>query len=444
MRAVAFCFPDESLGRENSPGPDGTRLAPERNPWTWGESVSLPENRTSYDEVPYKSFPFPQSHPDRLATVATLFGMTPPPVEHCRVLELGCSSGGNLIPLAEQLPESRLVGIDASQRQIADGQETVRALGLTNIDLQQRDIASVRPEFGEFDYIIAHGVFSWVPNAVQDCILEICARNLAPQGIAYVSYNTYPGWHMDFVRNRMFRQTLRCHRGVALDRGLSPERVHKLHMSSPARPEAERVNLVSTEPLTFRGPNSVMTTTEPLVKAAMLQLVDAWPVAVPFNSLLATARSRTEPQAVVVDTGRLSRDARRLAEPLLRCYATTQVELSVRPSDFTIDPGERPTASRLARHQARASNTVTNLRHTSVQLSDLERHVLQQLDGQSGRAEILSRLLECVASGELAVQDQGQPVRDSAALAEILRKAIDQVLPQLGRQALILKQGTRS
>lgn len=75
---------------------------------------------SSYDELPYLSYPFPHSHPERLATVAALFGMQPPPVESCRVLELGCASGGNLIPMAESLPGSRFLGIDLSRRQVAD------------------------------------------------------------------------------------------------------------------------------------------------------------------------------------------------------------------------------------------------------------------------------------------------------------------------------------
>ena len=65
----------------------------------------------SYDEIPYESYPFAQSHPDRLATLATLFGMKPQPIDDCRVLELGCASGGNLIPMAACLPGSKFVGI---------------------------------------------------------------------------------------------------------------------------------------------------------------------------------------------------------------------------------------------------------------------------------------------------------------------------------------------
>jgi methyltransferase-like protein/protein-L-isoaspartate O-methyltransferase len=149
-----------------------------------------------YDEVPYPSLSFHVTHPDRLATLAVLLGMRPPPVELCRVLELGCASGGNLIPLAQSMPESEFVGIDLSARQIAEGQAMLDGVGLENVSLRPVDIMDVTPDFGQFDYIIAHGVYSWVPPDVQDKMLEICRQNLVPNGVAYVSYNTYPGWYM--------------------------------------------------------------------------------------------------------------------------------------------------------------------------------------------------------------------------------------------------------
>jgi methyltransferase-like protein/2-polyprenyl-3-methyl-5-hydroxy-6-metoxy-1,4-benzoquinol methylase len=153
-----------------------------------------------YDAVPYPSLSYSQSHPDRLATVARLVGMSPAPVTNCRVLEVGCASGGNLIPMAEQLPESEFVGIDLSARQIAIGQEAIRTLGSARrakrVTLKTLDIMDADESLGEFDYIIAHGVFSWVPRPVQEKLLELCCRNLAPNGVAYVSYNVYPGWRL--------------------------------------------------------------------------------------------------------------------------------------------------------------------------------------------------------------------------------------------------------
>jgi SAM-dependent methyltransferase len=151
---------------------------------------------TSYDEVPYSTTPFYYSQPDALATAATLHGMRPAAPAGCRVLELGCGRGGNLIPMALALPESQFVGIDLSHSQVASGRAVALALGLTNIDLRAQSILDVDASFGTFDYIICHGVYSWVPEAVQEKILAICRANLRSQGVAYVSYNTYPGWHL--------------------------------------------------------------------------------------------------------------------------------------------------------------------------------------------------------------------------------------------------------
>src|SRR6266567_3866897 len=150
----------------------------------------------SYDEVPYPNLSHVQSHPDSLATLATLLGLSPAPVQNCRILEIGCAAGANLIPMAVSLPDSTLVGIDYSIRQIEEGQAAVAALGLTNISLRHMDIREITPELGQFDYIIVHGVFSWVPLEVRDRLLAVCSENLAPAGVAFISYNVYPGWHM--------------------------------------------------------------------------------------------------------------------------------------------------------------------------------------------------------------------------------------------------------
>lgn len=151
--------------------------------------------RTSYDEFPYQSVPLRQTHPDHLATVASLFGFDAPDVARARVLEIGCGSGGNLIPMAASYPESTFVGIDLSAVQIAHGASEIEALGLRNIRLQAVDVMAFDGQ-EVFDYIIAHGIYSWVPAPVQDRILALCASLLATAGIAFVSYNTLPGWRM--------------------------------------------------------------------------------------------------------------------------------------------------------------------------------------------------------------------------------------------------------
>lgn len=167
------------------------------------------EIKSTYDLVPYKSFPFPQSHPSRLSAIAKLFNLNPPNISTARILEIGCASGGNLLPLAEQYPESRCVGIDLSSRQIADGERLRQSAKLSNIQLLTEDVRTAEFSDHEFDYVICHGVFSWIPDDARDAILRLCQRHLSPNGIAYISYNTYPGWHSKIVLRDAMRYRTR-------------------------------------------------------------------------------------------------------------------------------------------------------------------------------------------------------------------------------------------
>lgn len=150
---------------------------------------------SSHDELSFPSQSVPHAHPDRLASVARLFGLPAAPIATCRVLELGCGAGGNLIPMADRLPQATFVGIDSSQRQIETGRQAIADLGLTNIELKHQDLADVDASLGQFDYVICHGVFSSITAELQDKVLAIAKSHLAPRGVAYFSYNTYPGWH---------------------------------------------------------------------------------------------------------------------------------------------------------------------------------------------------------------------------------------------------------
>ncbi|MHC2336571.1 methyltransferase regulatory domain-containing protein [Bradyrhizobium sp. USDA 4454] len=165
---------------------------------------------TPYDEVYYPGHVYGLTHPNHLATIGTVYGMRPAAVERCRVLELGCGVGGNLLPMAFQYRDSEFIGIDLSSVTIERGRRNIAALGLTNIRLLHCDIMDVDPSFGQFDYIIAHGVYSWVPPSVREKMLTIFKQNLAPQGICYVSYNAHPFSHLrDMVRDMMRYHTRR-------------------------------------------------------------------------------------------------------------------------------------------------------------------------------------------------------------------------------------------
>lgn len=162
----------------------------------------------AYETFQYENLPFQATHPDWLRTIGRLHGLDAAPAESCRVLELGCGRGGNLVPLASLLPHSEFVGVDLAVSQVEGARRDVAALGLDNLRFEAMDIADVPAEWGTFDYIICHGVYSWVPDSVRRRILEISASQLAPEGVAYISFNALPGWHVRGMLRDMLRRVV--------------------------------------------------------------------------------------------------------------------------------------------------------------------------------------------------------------------------------------------
>lgn len=150
----------------------------------------------AYDQTPYESYPYAQTRPENLKAIAHIFGLETPALETARFLELGCASGGNMITHATHYPKAKFVGVDLSAVQVEMGNKQIKELGLKNIELKAISITDINKSFGEFDYIICHGVLSWVPDNVREAIFRIADENLSKNGIAYISYNTLPGWHM--------------------------------------------------------------------------------------------------------------------------------------------------------------------------------------------------------------------------------------------------------
>jgi SAM-dependent methyltransferase len=483
--------------------------------------------------VPYPGHPFAQTHPDRLATVATLFGLRPAAPEGCRVLELGCGDGGNLLPMALALPDARFVGMDSAAKAIARGRGLVAELGLENVTLEAATIEELAPEPGGFDFVIAHGVYSWVPAGVRDRLLAVCRAALADTGVAYVSYNALPGGrlrqalrdmlvfhtaeladprervaqarallrfllegapgehglgapmreqaermlarsdatllhdelaevndavyfhefaahaaghglqylaeadffemqigaasdpaaqallavedpvrreqYLDFLKARMFRQTLLCRAELAVDRTPRPAVLEGLAFSTQAEvrgePDADGAQA-------FVGPTgSTLTTDHPLVIASLERAAGAWPAALWVRDALGP-RASEDDRAVLCDA-------------LLRSYAANLVALHVHPPRLTTTPGDAPRASALARHQARAGAVVTNLRHAGVRIEDdLGRRLVTLLDGTRDRAALADELRAFLA-------DRGQPV------PEDLPESLERSLHGLARLALL-------
>ena len=165
---------------------------------------------SDYNQILYPTHVHLETHPDTLARTAVLFGMDPPLVERCRVLEIACGDGGNIIPMGFQLPGSEFVGIDSASIPIEHAQRVIERCGVKNVSVQALDLMEFGRDFGTFDYIIAHGIYSWVPKAVQERILGICRDHLSPNGVAFISFNTGPAGHIRQLTRDMMMFHLRA------------------------------------------------------------------------------------------------------------------------------------------------------------------------------------------------------------------------------------------
>jgi SAM-dependent methyltransferase len=172
-------------------------------------AIDLAARRTAsgYDRTPYRSLPYPLTRPAHVAAIARTLGLALPDVTTARVLEIGCAGGGNIIPLAAAFPDARFVGIDLSPVQIGQGRERASAAGLSNLDFRQGSVTAIDDRWGTFDYIICHGVYSWVPAEVRRAILQVAAERLCDNGAALISYNVLPGWHL----RRVARDAMLAH-----------------------------------------------------------------------------------------------------------------------------------------------------------------------------------------------------------------------------------------
>ncbi|UQA62824.1 methyltransferase regulatory domain-containing protein [Polyangium aurulentum] len=164
-----------------------------------------------YDDYLYDDFPCAEAHPDRLGAIGALFGLVPASPTSCRLLEIGAGLGGNLLPLAAVLPDSTFVGIDLAERPVAIAAEAASEAGLDNVRMLAADVREFDEAPGSFDYIVCHGVYSWVPDDVREAILRAIGRLLAPHGIAYVSFNALPGWHLRGAIRDMLRREVGAH-----------------------------------------------------------------------------------------------------------------------------------------------------------------------------------------------------------------------------------------
>ncbi|MEN9845833.1 MAG: hypothetical protein RIS36_980 [Pseudomonadota bacterium] len=170
-------------------------------------------SQSSYEEMPYATMALRVADPNRLSAIARLHGVNVPAPSEASILEIGCGTGANLIHIGEMYPRSRCVGVDISERHIAEGHKIVSGSGVSNVELRCGDLRNAALGHGEFDYIICHGVYSWVAPSVRHDLLSIISSSLSDAGIAFMSYNVLPGWRQRGVL-RDIMQTGAVHRAI--------------------------------------------------------------------------------------------------------------------------------------------------------------------------------------------------------------------------------------
>ena len=204
--------------------------------------AGIDELKSSYDNFLYVSKAFPNTNINSLLAKGKIYGLNPAPLKGARVLELGSSCGGNIIPQALYYPEATFTGIDLSPVQVQHGNDLIQSMGLTNVTLLEKNIMDIDDDFGTFDYILVHGIWSWVPDVVKNKILSICNRNLSSRGIAYISYNTYPGWkRLEQLRDIMLYSEKHAPNNSLKDRTVYTKNVLKLIAETMKMDERSRV-----------------------------------------------------------------------------------------------------------------------------------------------------------------------------------------------------------
>jgi SAM-dependent methyltransferase len=214
----------------------------------------MTELADTYDQAPYPEQAYEFTHPGHLGAIARLFGVDAAPAVSARICEIGCASGTNLLWMASHLPDAEFVGLDFSAVQIKAARAAAQARGLSNVVFEQADLLDFDPGPLEFDYIIAHGFLSWVPDPVKQALLEFCRAHLAERGVAFISYNCYPGWHLSEGLRMLAQLEQDSLATPQADPGAGLEKVLRFFESArPAYAESSHGALLDTEVRALRA-----------------------------------------------------------------------------------------------------------------------------------------------------------------------------------------------
>ncbi len=395
-------------------------------------AAALARTRGSYDETPYFSAPLIRLHPARMAANARWFGLGAPGApgaRTARVLEIGCASGGHLIPLAAALPDARLVGVDLSAVQIAAGKTRVERLGLTNIALDARSLGDIGAADG--DAYLAHEIFedANAPCSFSDFCAALGRHGLAYLGESVISANCEESLVPDGALSIR-----------ALARGAGPACATRAAHRSRARardhggvPHRRAAGIASdARRRPRRGEWLVADADEGVFvrEAAAAEAIERLIARLPRSS-------RLEDIAPAGSSDPAARLA--VAETLRRMVQYGQCAVSLLPVDCAARLSERPVAWSLAASDACAGDATASLRHAPVRLEPLQRLFLPLLDGTHTREDRLAYAIELAERDVLQFNGPEGRVEGRENFAARLGPAVDRCLESLLRLGLLVE-----
>lgn len=172
-------------------------------------------------DAEYTSHYFAELSPAHLDYLALATGVLPPEREDgkFRYAELGCGNGMSTTLLAACHPNANFVGIDFMPVHIANSRRAAKQGGVSNVEFLEMSFAQAcEQNFEPFDYIVAHGVYSWITPENRAEMVEFFRRFLAPGGLVYLSYNCYPGWLPIAPVQKLVSEHARTMRGPSTQR----------------------------------------------------------------------------------------------------------------------------------------------------------------------------------------------------------------------------------
>ncbi len=509
--------------------------------------------QASYDELPYFYHVSEGVHPTNLSMIGQLHGLSTPDPHNCRVLELACGRGVNIISIANSLPNSECFGIELSEQHLEGAEQLASSLGLNNLHFQQQDIMDVGNDIGKFDYIIVYGTYSWVPSKVQDQILRLCANHLSEQGLALVHYAANPGsvlqkavrnmmkyhlktyvtpqdrfeagmefasffvkhapenniyaqylrqiqqsslpfqhnfyheslgeassalyfeefieraaevdlryvddshfghymglsddaraelkqvpdlirreQYLDFLLNRRSRSSILCHANRSVRQLIHPKYYSGLYFGSSAKAKCDdEGNTKKISETVFKMPNDAeLSVGTPLLSACLMVLEEHWPHNILLDDLVNQARKLLLENGIDVSDGVVA-EHKGVAARLLELARIGVCDIALKKNKCLTEISTKPKANQLSRLLAALrgqQSVVVNTKHQNVKVDSFSMYVLELLNGDRTRDEIINELLAKHESGVMKIKQKDKSVDDKGTARELLEQMLEEKL----------------